>query len=112
MARTARVARKATQGSQGGILAVGLGPGRWADLTVEAHETLMAARRVICRTLRHPTVDALREARPDLVLESFDDLYETARDFAELYPRMARRLFDEAAALPPGDSLVYATPGH
>jgi tetrapyrrole methylase family protein / MazG family protein len=112
MARTIRAARKSVQGNRGEIVAVGLGPGRWADLTVEAHETLMAARRVICRTLRHPTVDALREARPDLVIESFDELYETASEFAELYPRMARRLLDEAAALPPEEPLVYATPGH
>ncbi|MGH2502794.1 MAG: SAM-dependent methyltransferase, partial [Ktedonobacterales bacterium] len=35
------------------IVAVGLGPGRWDDLTVEAHATLMAAERIICRTLRH-----------------------------------------------------------
>ncbi len=108
----ARTVRKAAQGAQGGIVAVGLGPGRWDDLTIEAHETLMAARRVICRTLRHPTVDALREARPDLIIESFDELYETANDFAELYPLMAQRLFSEAAALPQGESLVYATPGH
>lgn len=108
----ARSARKAAHGSHVAILAVGLGPGRWTDLTVEAHETLMSARRVICRTLRHPTVDALREARPDLIVESFDELYETASDFAELYPRMARRLLEEAAILPPGESLVYATPGH
>ena len=39
-------------------------------------------------------------------------LYETASDFAELYPRMAQRLLDEAAALPPDESLIYATPGH
>lgn len=94
------------------ILAVGLGPGRWEDLTVEAHATLMAATQVICRTLRHPTIDALREARPDLTIASFDNLYETASDFAELYPRMADKLLDEASALSAGESLVYATPGH
>ncbi len=108
----ARSAHKAAHDSHDAILVVGLGPGRWTDLTVEAHETLMSAQRVICRTLRHPTVDALRQARPDLTLESFDELYETASDFAELYQRMALRLLDEAAKLPPGESLVYATPGH
>jgi tetrapyrrole methylase family protein/MazG family protein len=94
------------------ITVVGLGPGRWADLTVEAFETLMAAQRLICRTTRHPTVDALRERRPDLVIESFDDLYETMPSFAELYPTMARMLLERAAALPAGESLLYATPGH
>lgn len=94
------------------ITVVGLGPGRWDDLTVEAFEILMAARRLICRTTRHPTVDALRERRPDLVVESFDALYDTIPTFAELYPTMARVLLDRAAALPAGESLLYATPGH
>src|SRR6185437_8129779 len=94
------------------ITVVGLGPGRWEDLTVEAFETLMAAQRLICRTTRHPTVDALRERRPDLVIESFDDLYETTPSFAELYPTMARALLERAAALPAGEPLLYATPGH
>jgi tetrapyrrole methylase family protein/MazG family protein len=112
MAQTARKAAQGGHNSQGGILTVGLGPGRWEDLTLEARDTLMSARRVICRTLRHPTVEALREARPDLAIESFDELYETANDFAELYPRMARRLLDEATTLSNGEQLVYATPGH
>jgi tetrapyrrole methylase family protein / MazG family protein len=94
------------------IVVVGLGPGRWEDLTVEAHDTLLAATHLICRTLRHPTVAALRERRPDLDITSFDELYETAQDFAELYPRMARRLLGDAQTLGPGEKLLYATPGH
>jgi tetrapyrrole methylase family protein/MazG family protein len=72
----------------------------------------MAAERVICRTLRHPTVDALRAARPELRIESFDELYDAASDFAGLYSLMADRLLDEAVSLPAGAQLVYATPGH
>lgn len=94
------------------ITVVGLGPGRWEDLTIEARDTLAAARRVICRTTRHPTVDALREWRPDLEITSFDDLYETTTSFAELYPTMARLLLERAAAAPAGEPLIYATPGH
>ncbi len=96
----------------GAITVVGLGPGRWDDLTIEASATLMAAQRLICRTTRHPTVDALRERRPDLLIESFDDLYETAPSFDNLYPTMARLLLDRATALPAGETLLYATPGH
>ena len=96
----------------GAIIVVGLGPGRWEDLTVEALDTLMAARSLICRTTRHPTVDVLRERRPDLVIESFDALYDTTSTFAELYPTMAQTLLTRAADLPAGESLLYATPGH
>lgn len=94
------------------IVVVGLGPGRWEDLTIEARDTLGAARQVIFRTIRHPTVDTLRSWRSDLSIESFDELYETTASFAELYPLMAQRLLDRASTLPAGESLVYATPGH
>src|SRR5690242_2490439 len=92
------------------IVVVGLGPGRWEDLTVEARDVLESAGAVLCRTLRHPTVDILRERRPDLTLDSFDDLYQRAASFAALYPEMARRLLARAEALPAGESLVYAVP--
>jgi tetrapyrrole methylase family protein/MazG family protein len=94
------------------IIVVGLGPGRWEDLTVEAQATLDAARAVVVRTERHPTVDALRARRPDLPLTSFDALYDSAENFADLYPLMANRLLEQAASLRDGQALVYAVPGH
>jgi tetrapyrrole methylase family protein / MazG family protein len=94
------------------IIVVGLGPGRWEDLTLEARDVLLTAPAVICRTLRHPTVAALHAERLDLTLDSFDALYEEAASFAALYPRMADRLLDTAMALPAGQPLVYAVPGH
>ena len=94
------------------IIVVGLGPGRWDDLTVEAQAVLDAAPAIVVRTERHPTVDTLRQRRPDLSLTSFDALYENADSFSDLYPHMVAQLFAEAAALPAGQSLVYAVPGH
>lgn len=95
------------------IVVVGLGPGRWEDLTLEAHNVLEGAPSVICRTLRHPTVDALRARRPDLTLTSFDALYESAPSFAQLYPLMAGQLIESALALPADAApVVYAVPGH
>ena len=94
------------------IIVVGLGPGRWEDLTVEALEHLMSAAHIICRTTRHPTVDMLRERRAELQIESFDTLYDTIPSFDELYPTMARTLLERAQALPAGEPLLYATPGH
>ena len=105
-------ASEAVQTSQTAIIVVGLGPGRWEDLTVEAQTILDAALAIIVRTERHPTVDALRMRRPDLPLTSFDTLYDSADSFADLYPLMARRALEQAAALPAGQSLVYAVPGH
>ena len=94
------------------IVVVGLGPGRWDDLTLEAQRVLDAAERVVVRTRRHPTVEALRVRRPELAVESFDALYEQAESFAALYPQMAARLLALAGELPAGAPLVYAVPGH
>src|SRR5260370_16509446 len=94
------------------ITVVGLGPGRWEVLTVEAGDGVLGARVVVCRTLRHPRVDALRTRRPDLALVSFDTLYDAAPSFAELYPQMVEQLIAMAAEQPEGQPLVYAVPGH
>ncbi|HEV8192779.1 MAG TPA: nucleoside triphosphate pyrophosphohydrolase [Ktedonobacterales bacterium] len=92
------------------IVVVGLGPGRWDDLTLEAQRVLEEAPRILCRTLRHPTIEALLARRPDVMLESFDELYESAESFAALYPTMAERLL--ALAAQAQDLLIYAVPGH
>ena len=91
------------------IVVVGLGPGRWEDVTLDAERALTSASHIVFRTLRHPTVDALRERRPDVAISSFDDLYERADSFATLYPQMVERLLTLASET---SSLVYAVPGH
>ncbi len=92
----------------GTLTIVGLGPGAWEDVTLAAQLALEAAPRIICRTLRHPTVQALRERRPDLAVTSFDELYEQAAAWQGLYEEMAAQL---VAAATTGD-VVYAVPGH
>ncbi len=92
----------------GSLTIVGLGPGAWDDVTVAAQHALITAPRLILRTLRHPTVDALRAQRPDLVLTSFDELYEHADAWQGLYAQMAEQLIAVAASEP----LTYAVPGH
>ncbi len=94
------------------IIVVGLGPGRWDDLTLEAQRVLETAERVVVRTTRHPTVEALLARRPELAVEAFDTLYERSETFDALYPEMAQRLLALAAGMPPGMPLVYAVPGH
>jgi tetrapyrrole methylase family protein/MazG family protein len=94
------------------VIVVGLGPGRWEDLTLAARDALEQASALVFRTLRHPTVEAFAAQRPEVTLESFDALYDTAESFASLYPEMARHLIAMARALPAGTPLVYAVPGH
>jgi tetrapyrrole methylase family protein/MazG family protein len=91
------------------IVVVGLGPGRWDDVTLEAERALTTASHIVFRTLRHPTVDDLRQRRPDIAISSFDDLYERAESFAALYPEMVERLIALAGETQP---VVYAVPGH
>ena len=107
--------------SAAAIVVVGLGPGRWDDLTVAARAVLERAPRVLCRTTRHPTVDELRARRPELPIDSFDALYDGAQSFDMLYTTMAERLIAQVTAgaeseadEEPGEpaELVYAVPGH
>jgi tetrapyrrole methylase family protein/MazG family protein len=111
--RGARARSRSKLGSKseqkGEIVVVGLGPGRWEDLTIEARDLLLGAPGVLCRTLRHPTVDALRERRQDLAVESFDALYDSAESFATLYPTMVDELVSRATQ---GQPVIYAVPGH
>lgn len=88
------------------ITIVGLGPGDPRHLTREAWEVLAAGREVWLRTARHPTVAHLPA---HLALHSFDDLYESAEDFAQVYQAIAERVL-ELGRRPEG--VIYAVPGH
>ncbi len=97
------------------IVILGLGPGRWDDLTLEAQATLEQAASggqvVYFRTLRHPTVDAIRGCYPELKARSFDALYEQSETWDSLYTEMARQLCAAAAGQTDGQ-VFYAVPGH
>ena len=90
------------------IIIVGLGPGDPKHLTVEAQGVLRRARRLYLRTRRHPVVAHLPS---HLELLSFDEVYDQAASFAEVYETIANRLLDQAEAngLSP---VIYAVPGH
>ena len=94
------------------ITIIGLGPGRWDDLTLAAQacfaEAEQAGTPVYFRTYIHPTVEPLRRPFPHLRCESFDSFYEESDDWATLYRRMAQRVCELAAQQP----LLYAVPGH
>ena len=90
----------------GTITIVGLGPGDPRHLTLEAWEVLQAAPEIWLRTERHPTVEGLS---PETPRRSFDDLYEEAEDFSEVYEAIVERLLT-LGRRPEG--VVYAVPGH
>ncbi len=87
------------------ITVVGLGPGPYRALTLEAVEALTSARELYLRTRVHPTV---AEFPPDLRWTSFDDLYEQAPSFDALYDAIVERLLERGAQT----DVTYAVPGH
>ncbi|MCB8967532.1 MAG: nucleoside triphosphate pyrophosphohydrolase [Ardenticatenaceae bacterium] len=88
-----------------GITIVGLGPGNGRLLTRDAWEVLTNAGVVYLRTSRHPAVADL----PDSVrCESFDEIYDAAETFAEVYDTIVARLLQLGQA----GEICYAVPGH
>ncbi|MEY2974702.1 MAG: hypothetical protein RIR49_1122 [Actinomycetota bacterium] len=84
------------------VVVVGLGPG---DPELVTRQTLAEIERIPHRHLRtrqHPSAHLVPDAR------SFDHLYETADDFAEVYSSIADALVADAAE---HGEVLYAVPG-
>src|SRR5256714_9283057 len=94
------------------ITIVGLGPGQWSDLTLQAHTVLARAavdhKTVYFRTLIHPTVEPLRAEITGLRCESFDHYYDESQNWETLYQQIAEEVCTLAEAQP----VIYAVPGH
>src|SRR5579864_984254 len=94
------------------ITIVGLGPGRWDELTLQARDCFALAEQagdtVYFRTIIHPTVEPLRRAFPNLRIASFDAYYEESPEWETLYQRMS----EEVCALAARQPIIYALPGH
>src|SRR5258708_13060034 len=95
------------------ITILGLGPGRWDDLTLQVRTLLGEAASnnttVYLRTLVHPTVEPLRREIPNLRVESFDSFYDESASWDTLYQRIAEKICALAEQRPP---VLYAVPGH
>lgn len=87
------------------ITIVGLGPAGIDQMTKAAWSAVESAERVLVRTLEHP---AARELAETFAVESCDDLYESADEFADVYQQIADRVMEAVAAGP----VVYAVPGN
>src|SRR3989440_3902594 len=94
------------------ITIVGLGPGQWSDLTLQAYTVLTEAaaddKIVYFRTLIHPPVKPLKAEIPDLRIESFDRLYDESSNWDMLYQQIA----EEICILAEQQPVIYAVPGH
>jgi tetrapyrrole methylase family protein / MazG family protein len=91
------------------IIVVGLGPGAWQQVTLEARDVLAAAETVWLRTVTHPTNAHLPR---HLKIESFDYLYERETSFAAIYRQIAESLVERAQAEDADRPLIYGVPGH
>lgn len=93
---------------EGHVTVVGLGPGVWELLTIEAAATLGEAEEVYVRTAVHPTIEPIRAHLPQVRFHSFDDAYESLPTFREIYERIVEEIV-RLARRPGG--VVYAVPG-
>jgi tetrapyrrole methylase family protein/MazG family protein len=84
------------------IIVVGLGPGDERYVTGRTLELITASSRRYVRTERHPSAWLV----PDAV--SFDDVYESADTFDDVYTTITEQLV--AAAVEHGE-ILYAVPG-
>ncbi len=90
----------------GNITVVGLGPGAWGLVTLEAKEAIANAPEIWLRTARHPVVASFPTSTK---VQAFDYLYDEKKTFDEVYAAIVARLL-ELARRPEG--VVYAVPGH
>jgi tetrapyrrole methylase family protein/MazG family protein len=84
------------------VVVVGLGPGGFGQVTGETLDAIARVPRRYVRTAIHPTAAIVPGAT------SFDEVYETAEAFGDVYAEIARRLV--AAAGEHGE-VLYAVPG-
>jgi tetrapyrrole methylase family protein / MazG family protein len=96
------------------VVAVGIGPaGR--DLVPQAvRSAIESADRVFIRTNLHPSAELVHELAPGRVV-SFDEIYETAVSFAQVYEQIVEELVGAAVAVSQvrgaSGQVVYAVPG-
>jgi len=94
------------------IIALGLGSGRWEELTVAGQALLETGTTAYFRTLNHPATAAIRQRYPHLIIHSFDHLYASTDLWNTLYSSIADELCSRARVSNTNEPLLYAVPGH
>jgi tetrapyrrole methylase family protein / MazG family protein len=84
------------------VVVAGLGPAGPGLLTSDTLEAIARIERRFLRTRRHPAAEAVRDAA------DFDDAYEAAASFEEVYGRIVG---DLVAAAVQGGEVLYLVPG-
>ncbi|MDD4503696.1 MAG: nucleoside triphosphate pyrophosphohydrolase [Clostridiaceae bacterium] len=89
------------------IIIVGLGPGDYKQLSLEALEIIKNGQTLILRTEKHPVVERIREL--GISFTSCDDIYDSCESFDETYERICQRVLSLCSEK---GEVVYAVPGH
>ncbi|TDQ34222.1 nucleoside triphosphate pyrophosphohydrolase [Aureibacillus halotolerans] len=89
------------------IRIAGLGAHDPSQMTIGVYETLLNAPALYMRTLQHPSATMIAEKRDTVY--SFDEIYESADQFEEVYEAITARLLSEVKEK---HDIVYAVPGH
>ena len=89
------------------ITIVGLGPGDYKQLSLEALDILKEAETLVLRTEKHPVVDRIREM--GIIFTSCDDIYDSGESFDDTYDRISDRVLKLCSER---GHVVYAVPGH
>ncbi|HOR85101.1 MAG TPA: nucleoside triphosphate pyrophosphohydrolase [Bacillota bacterium] len=89
------------------IIIIGLGPGDYSQLSLEALEIIKNSEILVLRTEKHPAVDYIRELGISFI--SCDDIYDSCESFDEAYKSICRRVLDFCSEK---GQVVYAVPGH
>jgi tetrapyrrole methylase family protein/MazG family protein len=87
------------------ITILGLGPGDPDLVTVAAWRLIKSISEIYVRTIDHPTIEYLPE---DLVIHSFDHVYEEEESYSDVYYKISSEVVSLAKKKP---GLVYAVPG-
>ena len=90
----------------GGITILGLGPGDFKHLTLEAHQHLAEIPEIYLRTRLHPMV---RDLPRDLRIVSFDEVYEREEKFEDVYETIIQQVLELGRRQ---QGVTYAVPGH
>jgi tetrapyrrole methylase family protein / MazG family protein len=88
------------------IILLGLGPGDPRLLTVEAQSILNSTDEIYLRTRQHPAVVGFPD---ELEVHDFDELYENATSFEQVYEIIVARVL---ALGERSQGVIYAVPGH